>query len=100
MVSDKTIHKALEFINLYKQTPLEKFFIFTIYQNYRPIYIGKTQKSTKNLVFVVVPFTLPEKPITFGFFGTKAHARKTPNLILFFGVSGAHARLLSTFDRT
>ena len=28
------IHRALELIQLYKQNPLEKFFIFTIYQNY------------------------------------------------------------------
>ena len=34
MVSDKTIHKALELRKLYKQNPLETFFIFTIYQNY------------------------------------------------------------------
>ena len=35
MVSDKKIHRAFrELIQLYKQNPLEKFFIFTIYQNY------------------------------------------------------------------
>ena len=40
MDSDKTIHKAfgitrlLEFIKLFKQNPLEKYFIFTIYQNH------------------------------------------------------------------
>ena len=33
-VSDKTFTRLLEFIKLYKQNPLEKFFIFTIYQNY------------------------------------------------------------------
>ena len=35
MVSDKTIHMAIR-INktLYKQNPLEKIFIFTVYQNY------------------------------------------------------------------
>ena len=32
MVLDKT--KLLKFIKLYKQNPLEKFLIFTIYQNY------------------------------------------------------------------
>ena len=31
MVSDKSIHKTLEFIKLYSQNSLEKFFIFTIY---------------------------------------------------------------------
>ena len=35
MVSDKKIHRAsIELIQLYKQNPLEKLFIFTIYQNY------------------------------------------------------------------
>ena len=34
MFSDKTIHRLLELIQLYKQNPLEKFFILTIYQNY------------------------------------------------------------------
>ena len=34
MVSDKTTHRLLEFIKLNKQNPLEKIFIFTIYQNY------------------------------------------------------------------
>ena len=36
MVSDKTIHKAfyLEVIQFYKQNPLKKFEIFTIYHNY------------------------------------------------------------------
>ena len=34
MVSDKKIHRGLELIQLCKQNPLEKFYIFTIYQNY------------------------------------------------------------------
>ena len=43
----------------------------------RPIYIGKNQ-NPKNLGFFVVPFTLPEKPITFGVFGTKSAYAKKP----------------------
>ena len=34
MVSDNMIHRAFEFMQLYKQNSLEKFFIFTIYKNY------------------------------------------------------------------
>ena len=35
MVSDKMIHIGpLELVQRYKQNPLEKFFIFNIYQNY------------------------------------------------------------------
>ena len=35
MVSDKEIHMAFRtHIQLYKHNPLEKLFIFTIYQNY------------------------------------------------------------------
>ena len=34
MVSDKTIQRLLELIQLYKQNPWEKILIFTIYQNY------------------------------------------------------------------
>ena len=34
--------------------------------------------------FFVVPFTLPEKPITFGFFGTKSACAKNPESLLFF----------------
>ena len=35
MVSNKKIHRALRtHTNCYEQYPLEKFFIFTIYQNY------------------------------------------------------------------
>ena len=42
-----------------------------------PFTLAKNQ-NPKNLGFFVVPFTLPEKPITFGFFGTKsACAKKT-----------------------
>ena len=67
--------------------------------DYRPIYIGKNQ-NPKNLGFFVVPFTLPEKPITFGVFGTKSACAKKPESHICVLVSGAHARLLSTFDRT
>ena len=65
----------------------------------RPIYIGKYQ-NPKNLGFFVVPFTLPEKPITFGVFGTKSACAKKPESHTCVLVSGAHERLLSTFDRT
>ena len=65
----------------------------------RPIYIGKNQ-NPKNLFFVVVPFTLPEKPIAFGVFGTKSACAKKPESHTDVLVNGAHARLLSTFDRT
>ena len=58
----------------------------------RPIYIGKNQNP--------VPFTLPEKPIAFGVFGTKSACEKKPESHTCVLVSGAHARLLSTFDRT
>ena len=34
MISDKKIHRTLELLQLYKQNPLEKYFIFTSYQNY------------------------------------------------------------------
>ena len=57
-------------------------------------------QNPKNLGFFVVPFTLPEKPITFGVFGTKSACAKTPESHTCVLVSGAHARLLSTFDRT
>ena len=51
----------------------------------RPIYVGKNQ-NPKNLGFFVVPFTLPEKPITFWFFGKKsACAKKTRISYWFFG---------------
>ena len=57
--------------------------------------------KSKKPGFFVVPFTLPEKPITFGVFGTKsACAKKTRISLSCVLVSGAHARLLSTFDRT
>ena len=58
-------------------------------------------KSKKPGFFVVgLPFTLPEKPITFGVFGTKSACAKKPESHTCVLVSGAHARLLSTFDRT
>ena len=67
--------------------------------NNRPILHWQKPKSKKP-GFFVVPFTLPEKPITFGFFGTKSACAKKPESHTGFWVSGAHARLLSTFDRT
>ena len=58
----------------------------------------------KNIIkksgFLVVPFTLPEKLITYWFLARKVHARKNVNLIPFFLVSGAHARLLAAFDHS
>ena len=58
--------------------------------------------KSKKLGFFVVPFTLPEKPIAFGVFGTKSACAKNPesHTCTCVLVSGAHARLLSTFDRT
>ena len=34
MVSDKAVHKALEFITFYKQNPLEKFYYIRYLPNY------------------------------------------------------------------
>ena len=48
----------------------------------------------------IVLSPLPEKPITFRFFGKKSACAKKPESHTGFLVSGAHARLLSTFDRT
>ena len=56
--------------------------------------------KSKKPGFFVVPFTLPEKPIAFGVFGTKSACAKKPESHTCVLVSGAHARLLSTFDRT
>ena len=56
--------------------------------------------KSKKPGFFVVPFTLPEKPITFGVFGTKSACAKKPEYHTCVLVSSAHARLLSTFDRT
>ena len=63
-----------------------------------PFTLAKT-KIKKTWVYVV-PFTLPEKPITFWVFGTKSACAKNPESHTCVLVSGAHARLLSTFDRT
>ena len=62
---------------------------------YRPIYNGKN-RNPKNLGFLL--YTLPEKPITFGVFGTKSTCAKKPESHTDVLVSGA--QLLSTFDRT
>ena len=56
--------------------------------------------KSKKPGFFVVPFTLPEKPIAFGVFGTKSACAKKPESHTCVLVSGAHAWLLSTFDRT
>ena len=56
--------------------------------------------KSKKPGFFVVPFTLPEKPIAFGVFGTKSACAKKPESHTCVLVSGAHARLLSTSDRT
>ena len=75
----------------------------------RPVFLKSTLKAhlhwqknqnPKKPGFFVVPFTLPEKPITFGFFGKKSACAKKPESHTGVLVSGAHARLLSTFDRT
>ena len=65
--------------------------------HYRPIW--QKPKSKKPGVFVVL-FTLQEKPITFGGFGTKSACAKKPESHTDVLVSGAYARLLSTFDHT
>ena len=63
-----------------------------------PFTLAKTKIQKPG--FFVVPFTLPEKPITFGVFGTKSACAKKPESHTDVLVSGAHARLLSTFDCT
>ena len=51
MVSDKTIHKAFKTCTtLYIQNPLDKFFIFTIYQNYT--------LALKELLSLIIVFSL------------------------------------------
>ena len=52
MVSDKKIHRDLELIQLYKQNPLEKFFIFTIYQNYALALMIKSVKTFFTHIYV------------------------------------------------
>ena len=58
------------------------------------------KRKSKKPGFLVVPFTLPEKPIAFRVFGTKSACAKIPESHTCVMVSGAHARLLSTLDRT
>ena len=65
----------------------------------RPIYIGKNQ-NPKNLGFLLYRLHCQKKPITFWVFGTKSACAKKPESHTCVLVSGAHARLLSTFDRT
>ena len=67
--------------------------------NNRPIYIGKNQ-NPKNLGFLLYRLHCQKKPIAFGVFGTKSACAKKPESHTCVLVSGAHARLLSTFDRT
>ena len=64
-----------------------------------PIYIGKNQ-NPKNLGILLYPLHCQEKPITFGVFGTKSACAKKPESHTGFWVSGAHVRLLSTFNST
>ena len=88
------IHLKLKTITLtswqwcpkYCGTRSMKILWWTKIETIGPFYIGKNQ-NPKNLgFFVVVPFTLPEKPITFGVLGTKsACAKKTRISYLCFG---------------
>ena len=47
----------LEFIKLYKQNPLEKFLIFTIYQNYTLALLSKTEHEGKYTSSTKSPLT-------------------------------------------
>ena len=78
-----------------KQPGMQKF--LKLMQSLGPFTLAKTKIQK---TWVVAPFTLPEKPITFGVFGTKSACAKKPESHTDVLVSGAHARLLSTFDRT
>ena len=69
-------------------------------QRHHKAHLHWQKPKSKKPWFFVVPFTLPEKPITFGVFGTKSACAKKPESHTCVVVSGAHARLLSTFDRT
>ena len=68
----------------------------------RPIYIGKNQNPKKLFFFFCccTVYTARKTHNIRGFWHEKRMRKKNLNLILFFLVSGAHARLLSTFDRT
>ena len=46
MVSNKKIHRALRNHKTYEQYPLEKFLIFTIYQNYTSALIKNSYLAT------------------------------------------------------
>ena len=63
-----------------------------------PFTLAKT-KIQKTWVFCCTVYTA-RKNITFGVFGTKSACAKKPESHTDVLVSGAHARLLSTFDRT
>ena len=66
----------------------------------RPIYIGKNQ-NPKNLGFLLYHLHCQKNPSHSGFLARKAHTcAKKPESHTCVLVSGAHARLLSTFDRT
>ena len=71
-----------------------------MYINLYKAHLHWQKPKSKKSGFFVVPFTLPEKPIAFGVFGTKSACTKKPESHTCVFVSGAHARLLSTFDRT
>ena len=64
----------------------------------RPIYIGKNQ-NPKNLGCCTVYTARKTHNFSF-FFGKKSACAKKPESHTVFLVSGAHTRLLSTFDRT
>ena len=83
--------------NIFKQVKGVCFFFFNIRKK---AHLHWQKPKTQKPGFFVVPFTLPEKPITFGVFGTKSACAKKPESHTDVLVSGAHARLLSTFDRT
>ena len=63
-----------------------------------PFTLAKT-KIQKTWVFCCTVYTA-RKTIAFGVFGTKSACAKKPESHTCVLVSGAHARLLSTFDRT
>ena len=79
----RTTHRHLEGLHTGKNVSFEWWFQWKI-TLISPFTLAKT-KIQNNLGFFVVPFTLPEKPVTFGGLGTKSACAKNPNLILFFG---------------
>ena len=63
------------------------------------LFILAKTKIQKTWVFCCTVYTA-KKPISFGVFGMKSACAKKPESHIDVLVSGAHARLLSTFDRT